>query len=123
MATPTSSGEGFGEWLIKLREDVGYETTQKAADAIGISRAQLYRWENGRSRPGVENLTAIADAYRIDATEVARRAGYPVNNPTGISEWAESLARRIERRTANLPESRRQAVERAVDSLLTATAA
>ena len=107
----------LGQWIAKLRDDQGL-TQQQASERIGISRTQLCRWEAGTSIPGWDICQDIADAYRVDVQDVRAKCGY-AEGTDDLSAWASSLARRIEKRSAHLSHAQRQAVERAIDSVLT----
>lgn len=114
------SSSEFGAWMSRLREERHVGTQQVAADRIGCSRVQLARWEAGMSLPSGKYIRAIADAYAVDANEVGRRAGYPIDSDVQMSPWVISIARRIERKALDLPKIKRDAIERAIDNLLTA---
>lgn len=116
----SESSSEFGAWMSRLRDERQIGTQQVAADRIGCSRVQLARWEAGMSLPSGKYIRAIADLYDVDVNEVGRRAGYPVDSDAQMSPWAMSIARRIERKAQDLPKIKRDAIERAIDSLLTA---
>ncbi len=52
--------------LIKLREAKGIRTHDELAEVTGLSRAMLWKYENGTSTPPPDALEVLAD--RLDAT-------------------------------------------------------
>lgn len=44
-----------------MRQKLGM-TQQNLADRIQVSQGAVWQWENGRTKPSVENLVAIARA-------------------------------------------------------------
>ncbi len=53
---------GFGKRLKELREEKGVSQPALAA-ALGVSKAIVSFWENGRREPTLSNLIAIADYF------------------------------------------------------------
>lgn len=43
---------------------------QELADAIGVNRDAIRRWENGYAKPRVENLIAMAKALHVSVEEI-----------------------------------------------------
>lgn len=109
----------FGAWMAKLREDSGVGSQDSAALKIGCSRVQLSRWESGATRIGVKYVRAIAELYNVEVNEVMKRGGLPIEDGSKLSGRTLSLARRIERRAADLPKAKWDAFERAIDNMLT----
>ena len=56
--------ESLAERLVRLRKKAGY-TQEKAAQAIGITRAALNNYENGLRKPGYDVLLWMADFYGV----------------------------------------------------------
>lgn len=54
----------FSKNLVETRKLYGY-TQQEAAELIGIKRATLGAYEEGRAEPSYELLQRICNAYRI----------------------------------------------------------
>lgn len=108
----------FGAWLADLREKAGAGTQESAAMRIGISRAQLARWETGTSMPDISRIGAISSAYNVSVEEVLSRMGTEVSGT--YSPWALSLARRLDQRVQHLPTGRRKALEQAIDAMISA---
>lgn len=52
------------EKLITLRNAVGL-TQNDVAEALGLSRQAVSRWETGTVRPTVENLRALSQLYDV----------------------------------------------------------
>src|SRR5437879_1484350 len=64
----------FGRWL-RTRRIAKRFTLQQAADAVGVSRRQWIRYEQG-ARVLYKNLDSIADALDISIGRVRYLAGY-----------------------------------------------
>ena len=45
------------------------------ADAIGVNRDSIRRWENGYSKPSAENLITMAKALHVSVEEIDIQAG------------------------------------------------
>lgn len=56
----------FGERLLKLREE-REETQQQLADAIGITRQSLSRYETNERTPNIDLIFKVAKHYNISA--------------------------------------------------------
>lgn len=54
----------FGTTLRRLREAAGL-TQQQLADQAGISKRTLEGWEQGRNRPRLDVLPALAEALGV----------------------------------------------------------
>jgi transcriptional regulator with XRE-family HTH domain len=59
----------FGKRLIELREQAGYRTQDKFAEAVGVKNASASRWETGDSFPGKKHFAKICKVLRVDANE------------------------------------------------------
>ena len=108
----------FGEWMTMMRHKAGAGTQEEAAELIGVSRLQLVRWEKGVNLPSSKQFQRIADAYFVDAAEVARRAGQQIESQMKLSDRTLSLACRIERRAADLPGPQWAALERLIEAAM-----
>ncbi len=49
-------------------------TQEFVAQALGVSRQAVSKWENGTSRPSTANLIAIAKLYNIPPEEILAKA-------------------------------------------------
>lgn len=56
----------FCERLKELRIEKNLSTT-KLADAIGVSDAEISRWENGLRTPIIDNLLALAKFFDVSS--------------------------------------------------------
>ena len=54
----------LGENLQRLRKEAGL-SQEEVAQALFVSRQSVSKWENDRAEPGVENLKALAQLYRV----------------------------------------------------------
>ena len=51
-------------------------TQEFVADALGVSRQAVSKWENGTVDPSTSNLLALAKLYGISAEELLRNVGH-----------------------------------------------
>lgn len=63
----------LGEALRAHRTDCKM-TQEFVAEAIGVSRQAVSKWESGASDPSTSNLLAIARLYGVSAEELLREA-------------------------------------------------
>lgn len=50
-------------------------TQEFVAEALGVSRQSVSKWERGESDPSTTNLIAVAKLYGISAEELLRQVG------------------------------------------------
>lgn len=55
-----------GERLRQLREELGY-TQEQLSEKLNIGVTQIWRYENGETKPNTEVLTKIAQALNVSA--------------------------------------------------------
>lgn len=61
--------KSLGEVLKQHREECNM-TQEFVAEAIGVSRQSVSKWENGASDPSTYNLIALAKLFKISAEEI-----------------------------------------------------
>lgn len=61
--------KSLGEVLKQHREDCKM-TQEFVAEAIGVSRQAVSKWENGTSDPSTSNLIALAKLFELSAEEL-----------------------------------------------------
>ena len=61
----------LGEVLREERSRRGM-TQEYVAEALGVSRQAVSKWENGTSDPSTSNLLALAKLYGVDAGELLK---------------------------------------------------
>ena len=61
----------LGEALKAHRQNCGM-TQEYVAEALGVSRQAVSKWENGAAEPSTSNLLALAKLYGVDAGELLR---------------------------------------------------
>ncbi|MGL6174713.1 MAG: helix-turn-helix domain-containing protein [Cellulosilyticaceae bacterium] len=61
--------KSLGEVLKQRRTDCNM-TQEFVAEAIGVSRQAVSKWENGTSDPSTSNLIALAKLFKISAEEL-----------------------------------------------------
>ena len=62
----------FKEKLVRLRKLKGL-TQDEFANAVGVSRQAVYKWELGRCFPSADNLMALAELYEVHPAELLVR--------------------------------------------------
>jgi len=65
-----SLGEALREQRIRCNM-----TQEFVAEALGVSRQAVSKWENGTSDPSTSNLIALAKLYGVPAEELLRGIG------------------------------------------------
>lgn len=63
--------KSLGEVLKQHREECNM-TQEFVAEAIGVSRQAVSKWETGTSDPSTSNLIALAKLFKISAEELLR---------------------------------------------------
>ena len=91
-----TSHASVGELIKIRREDRGLNQAQ-LAEAIGVTREYLSRWENDHNAPGSKHAASLAHVLGGEAAEYQGLAGAPRN----LREVVEQLERRVERLEAN----------------------
>ena len=61
----------LGEALKEHRQRCGM-TQEYVAEALGVSRQAVSKWETGAAEPSTSNLLALAKLYGVDAGELLR---------------------------------------------------
>ncbi len=61
--------KSLGEVLKQHREECKM-TQEFVAEAVGVSRQAVSKWENGTSDPSTSNLLALAKLYKISPEEL-----------------------------------------------------
>lgn len=61
----------LGEVIRRKRLDC-HMTQEFVADALGVSRQAVSKWESGASDPSTTNLTALADLFEITPEEILK---------------------------------------------------
>lgn len=61
--------KSLGEVLKHHREDCNM-TQELVAEAIGVSRQAVSKWENGTSDPSTSNLISLAKLFKISAEDL-----------------------------------------------------
>ena len=69
----TETRKTLGEALKAHRTDCKM-TQEFVAEAIGVSRQAVSKWESGASDPSTSNLLALAKLYGVPAEELLREA-------------------------------------------------
>lgn len=68
------------EKLIRLRKQSNLSQSE-VAEALGVSRQSISRWECGTARPTTENLIALSQLYGADVVTLTGAGGRPEGEP------------------------------------------
>lgn len=71
---PPEQAKSLGETLKAHRTSRGF-TQEYVAEALGVSRQAVSKWENGASDPSTANLMALAKLYGLTVDELLQAAG------------------------------------------------
>ena len=69
--SPPEQVKSLGEALKARRTQRGF-TQEYVAEALGVSRQAVSKWENGTSDPSTANLIALAKLYGVSAEELLK---------------------------------------------------
>lgn len=61
----------LGELLKKLRESKGFSQGD-VAKKIGVTRQAVYKWENDKSYPDIDNLILLSEMYNVTLDELIK---------------------------------------------------
>ena len=61
----------FRQRLFELRRQAGL-SQEELANLLGVTRQAVQKWEAGTSRPDMENLTALADYFKVSLDYLIR---------------------------------------------------
>lgn len=70
--SPPEQARTLGEALKARRTSRGF-TQEYVAEALGVSRQAVSKWENGTSDPSTANLMALAKLYGLSVDELLRQ--------------------------------------------------
>ena len=70
---PPEQAKSLGETLKAHRTSRGF-TQEYVAEALGVSRQAVSKWENGTSDPSTANLMALAKLYGLSVDELLHSA-------------------------------------------------
>lgn len=94
----------LSELVRRLRAKSGL-SLRELEEASGIHRANLSRLERGEaSRPKPETLTALAEVFNVDASELLTAAGYTADKAAALP----NLTTYLRSKYAHLPASARK---------------
>ena len=71
--SPPEQIKSLGEALKARRTQRGF-TQEFVAEALGVSRQAVSKWENGSSEPSTANLMALAKLYGLSVDELLHSA-------------------------------------------------
>lgn len=69
---PPEQAKSLGETLKAHRTSRGF-TQEYVAEALGVSRQAVSKWENGTSDPSTANLMALARLYGLSVDELLKQ--------------------------------------------------
>ena len=70
---PPEQAKSLGETLKTHRTSRGF-TQEYVAEALGVSRQAVSKWENGTSDPSTANLMALSKLYGLSVDELLKQA-------------------------------------------------
>ena len=70
---PPAQAQSLGE-ALKAHRTSRNLTQEYVAEALGVSRQAVSKWENGTSDPSTANLMALAKLYGLSVDELLRQA-------------------------------------------------
>ena len=70
--SPPAQAQSLGEALKSHRTSRNL-TQEYVAEALGVSRQAVSKWENGASDPSTANLMALAKLYGLSVDELLRQ--------------------------------------------------
>jgi transcriptional regulator with XRE-family HTH domain len=79
---PTDALPHFADQLKALRKSKGW-TQQELADQLGLKRAALGAYEEGRAEPRLANVLAISDIFGVSADALMRGKRKPADRTSG----------------------------------------
>lgn len=105
MAMSAAEGAGFGDWLRTTLDDVG-RTPAQLARHLGVERAQVTAWLNGRARPTADQCGRLATALGVSTRAALSWAGYRgalADEPRAASAIAAPATSPRARRSSGAP--------------------
>ena len=64
--------EALCQSLAEARRAAHGMSQEQVAEALGVSRQAVSKWENGTAEPSTSNLLALAKLYEVDVSELLR---------------------------------------------------
>ena len=80
----------LGQHIRAARESAGF-TQENLAEAVGVSRTAVARWESDDIEPRLQNLISIADLLRVSTDSllgIDSRKSYSVSDLSGEAIYA-----------------------------------
>ena len=62
----------LGHQLKELRKEKGV-SQEDLANVLGVSRQAVYKWENNKGYPDIENLIRLSDYFEVTIDEIIRK--------------------------------------------------
>lgn len=78
-------GMDFTERLVSLRKKNGL-TQDELAEALGMSRQAVSRWEMGASRPSMDKLQQLSELYDVSADYLINGGAPRPERPVAVME-------------------------------------
>lgn len=76
----------LGNRIMNYRKELKL-TQESLADAIGVSRQTIYKWENDLSTPDSSNLIEMSRLFNVDLSELIDGKGCQTNPTEGINKY------------------------------------
>jgi transcriptional regulator with XRE-family HTH domain len=66
----------FGKWLVEKRQMAGFGTSADLAEAANLGADEIRDWEEGRARPEIWQITALARVLDVSEFEALAMGDY-----------------------------------------------
>ena len=80
----------MGKRICQARKDKGF-TQEYIAEALGVSRQAVFKWEKNQAKPDTKNLIALSDLLNISVEYLTK--GNTINKMESGSQLRESFFR------------------------------
>jgi putative transcriptional regulator len=80
----------LGNQLKEYRKKKGY-TQKEAADALGVVRQTISKWEHETAVPDADMLQKLANLYEVSVSDLLRVSPEQVQEPDRLAEELEKL--------------------------------
>ena len=68
----------FSENIVRLRK-INQMTQEDIAEAVGVSRQAVAKWESGETIPDLEKCKLLAELFRLAGKVTLTRFSHPLN--------------------------------------------
>lgn len=94
-----------GDYLKQLRTERGM-SQEKLAEAIGISRQSISKWEQGLSSPDIENIKKLSEFFGVSADALVHGEADEIRHTVSVSSSA--FSEKTDNTEAKKPEKKKK---------------